>query len=176
MSDEQPEQSGLAAMDPKNFGVVSTQQALSTREKPKVDVSKFKDLMSSIHSMAFSQGNVDDQTHLEWENLEGEVIGEVLQYSMLGGTQLLQIEDDLFNFATVDQCINAVFEKSLVEAYKKRLYVLPSVAVMKENLNRLMISYQRQGRKELVEMLKGIGLSLSEQERTDPTQNKKLFR
>jgi hypothetical protein len=176
MSDEQQEQSGLAAMDPKNFGVVSTQQALSQREKPRVDVSKFKDLMGSIHDVAFSQGNVDDQTHLEWENLEGEVIGEVLQYSMLGGTQLTQIEDDFFNFASVDQCINAVFERSLIEAYKKRMYVLPSVAVMKENLNRLMISYQRQGRKELVEMLKSIGLSLSEQERTDPMQNKKLFR
>jgi hypothetical protein len=167
--EQQPKSTGLAAMDPKAYGVVPTNQALGKKDtNKKLDVSKFRELLGAIHDSAFPGGNVDDQTELEWDHIEGEVIGEVLQLGVIAGTPLNQINHPFFHFATPEECINKTFEKSLIDSIKKRQMILASFCAAKENLNRLMISFQRKGRGEQVQMLQSLSLSLSEQERSDP--------
>ena len=165
MADEIPKKtSGLAAM-----AVVPTNQALHSKgDNKRADIGKFKDLLGSIHDIAFPKGEVDDQTRLEWDNIEGEVLGEVLQVGILAGTPLVQIDHPFFHFATPEQCLNKTFESSLIEAMKKRQYILSSFCAGKENLNRLLISLKGAGRAEQVQMLQSLSLSLSEQERSDP--------
>lgn len=163
---------GLAAMDPKNFGVVRVDQALQGKsDKHAPDISKFKELLGSIHDAAFPKGNVDDQTELAWENIEGEVMGEVLAHCLVSGTCFTQIDDDFFTFATPQECLMEIFTKEFLIEIKKKGFIIPSFSAMKENVNRLMISFMRKGRLEQAEMLKAFSISLAEQERTDPTKS-----
>jgi hypothetical protein len=169
MADNQPpEYSGLAAMDPSGYGVVPTSTAIQKTGGLKQEVTKFKDLLGALHDSAFPDGNIDDQTELEWDHIEGEVIGEVLQLGIIAGTSMQKIDHPFFNFASPEEAINKCFETSLIESIKKRKLILASFMAAKENLNRLMISYHRKGRIEQVQMLQSLSLSLSEQERSDP--------
>ena len=170
MGDPSEGYSGLAAMNPKSYGVVPVDQALQSRGSQKSpEISKFKDLLNAIHDAAYPAGSPDEQTELQWENIEGEVMGEILAHSLISGTPYMKINHPFFSFATPESCIEKTFADSLVKAIKNKHYIIPSISAMKENLNRLMISFNRQGRGEQVKMLQALSISLQEQERTDPS-------
>jgi hypothetical protein len=167
-----PKSSGLAAMDPKNYGVVSTEHALASRQQSKPPVLfKVRELLNAVHESAFPKGDISDQTRLEWENIEGEVMGEVLAHGIGAGTPFVQIHDDLFNFATVNECVDEMIGKTAAEIIRKRGDIIPSFTAMKENLNRLLISWKGMGRDEQIRMLQAFSISLQEQERNDPTKS-----
>lgn len=156
-------------MDPKNYGVVTTDQALAGRgEKQKIpDISKFKELLNAVHDASFPKGTNDDQTRLEWENIEGEVLGCTLSHAIGSGTPFVQIEDDFFNFATPQECVERMIGKELARAIKARGDIIPSFAALKENLNRLIVSLRGLGRDEQIRMLQAFSISLQEQERSE---------
>lgn len=168
---EEKKDSGLAAMDPKSFGVVPVNQALSKKPEKAPDVSKFKELLGAIHDAAYPSGSPDEQTELQWDNIEGEVMGEVLAHAVVAGTPFDQIDHPFFKFATPHECLDKTFEQVLLDTVRNKKFIIPSISAMKENLNRLMISFNRQGRAEQVRMLQALSISLQEQERNDPTKS-----
>jgi hypothetical protein len=155
-----------------SFGQVPVTQALVKREGPtKPDTNKYHDLLNAVHEAAFPQGSPDMQSRLEWDNIEGEVMAVVLTQDLISGTMLLQINDPLFNFATPQECLDKIFLTAFVEKIKDHKYLLPSATVMKENLNKLMISYKGFGRDELVRMLQAFQVSMAETEQRDPLKS-----
>lgn len=154
----------------QGFGAVPVTQALQKVQKGdlKPETNKYYDLLSAVHQAAFPKGSPDQQTRLEWDNIEGEVMGTVLTQDLISGTMFVPIEDDLFKFATPQECLDQIFVKTFAEKLKDKQYLVPSVSVMKENLNRLMISYKGLGRGELIQMLQSFQVSMQEQETRDP--------
>lgn len=164
MSDNPP----LAA-----FGAVPVTQALSKKNTDRQpERNKYKEFLDAIHSAAFSKENPDEQTRLEWDNIEGEIMGIVLTQDLISGTMLLHIDHPIFKFAPPQKCLDQIFAEAAAEKYleiiNKKQYLVPSVSVMKENLNRLMVSYKGQGRQELIQMLQSFQVSMQEQEHNDP--------
>jgi hypothetical protein len=143
--------------------------ALQRKEGPRTpDVSKYAELLKAIKDANFPEGNTDLETQLGWDNIEGEIMAHVLVQSCISGTGFIQIHHPIFKYATVQDCIDKAFVKKTVEQLKKFPYLMAAPSTMMENLNRLMISFNRQGRGELVQMLNAFSISMQEQERNDP--------
>ncbi len=153
------------------FGVTSLDTAIGKKKDQKPPRSKYEEFLGAIHEIAFSDKNVDMQTRLEWDNIEGEVMAEVLSADLMAGTMFTQIEDDLFAFSSPQEIIQEMFAaemgKQYVELINKRPYFLPSITVMKKKLNELVISLQGLGRQELIQMLQSFQVSMQENERND---------
>lgn len=158
------------------FGTTPVNQVLTTTSGKKekiVDTSKYSELFNAFRDANYPTkgGSPDSETGLEWDNIEGEVMGAVLTQDIISGTPFVEVDHPFFNFASPKQCLDKLFADTFVERVASNVYLMPSVSVMGEKLNRLMISYQRQGRLEMVQMVQALQLSLSEQERNDPLKS-----
>jgi hypothetical protein len=154
------------------FGSVPVSQALTKPKEPqRPETNKYYDLLNAVHSAAFPKESPDQQSRLEWDNIEGEVMGVVLTQDMISGTMLLQIDDPLFHFASVKDCLDKVFIDTFVEKLNEKKYLIPSVTTMHKNLNTLMVSYKGLGREELIRMLQSFQVSMQEQETKDPLKS-----
>jgi len=158
------------------FGTTPLDKGIGKRGESKPQKSKYEDFLGAIHAIAFSEKNVDMQTRLEWDNIEGEVMGEVLGADLMSGTMFIQIEDDLFTFATVEEYIEELFMKKFVELLNQHPYLIPSITVLKKKLNELVISLGGLGREELIRMLQSFQVSMQESERSDTLQKALLRR
>lgn len=173
-SNSQPEKkemsTGLAALDPKLFGITPTAQGIGKQRAPiEAMRSRIQDLMKSIHDATYPKdaNEIQTQTRLEWENIEGEVMGLVLQSDFANGTMFVELDDDFFSFATLDESVDYMIGKSIAETFRKNRSVLPSFASLANGVNRLMISFKGLGRDEQIRALQALSISLQEQERQD---------
>lgn len=165
---------GLAANDPKTYGVVPVNQGIGKQKITGESVrSRIRDLMTSIHDATFPRDSNDTQTQtrLEWDNIEGEVIGLVLQADFAHGTMLVPLDDDFFHFASVNECVDYMIGATIAEIFRKNKSVLPPFATLANGVNRLMISLQGKGRDEQIRALQALTISLQEQERQDPAKS-----
>ena len=114
------------------------------------------------------------QTRLEWENIEGEVMAEVLAADLTSGTMFTQINDDLFSFISPEEYVENLFAKKVAnqfsELINQRPNLFPPITVMKKKLNELVISLGGLGREELIRMLQSFQVSMQENERNDALQ------
>ena len=165
--------------NPKNLAAFGTtplgklEEAKSKNQRPAVQ-SKYKDFLDAIHSTAFSDKNIDEQTGLEWDNIEGEVMGVVLAEELFSGSMFVDIDHPFFRFATVEEYRDAYFVRAFVETLNRHPYLIPAITVSKQKLNELMVSFKRQGRIELVEMLKAFQVSLQDSEKSDLLQKQMM--
>ena len=153
------------------FGNVPLDKGIGKKDGQKQQKSKYEDFLGAVHSIAFSEKDVDMQTRLEWDNIEGEVMAEVLTADLMTGTMFTQIEDDLFAFASPQEIMQEMFvdeiAKQFIEFINKRPYMFPALTVMKKKLNELVISLGGLGRQELIQMLQSFQVSMQENERND---------
>jgi hypothetical protein len=155
------------------FGTTPMDKGIARKSESKPEKSKYKDFLDAIHSAAFSDKNIDEQTRLEWDNIEGEVMGCVLTEDLISGTMFSQIEDPIFTYETPHAILNDMFVEAFVETLNKHRHLVPSVTVMKQKLNELMISWKGLGREELIRMLQSFQISMQESEKNDQLQ--KMF-
>jgi hypothetical protein len=152
-----------------SMGSVSPTQALTKKDVDrKPEISKYHELLHAVHEAAFPKDSSDQQSRLQWDPIEGEILGEVLTQDLICGTMYRTIQDPFFNYATVDECLDKLFAKVFVEKLKDKKFLVPSVTVARHNLNKLMVSYNGLGRAELVQMLQAFSMTISEQEHKDP--------
>src|SRR5271157_4305204 len=64
--------------------------------------SKYKQFLDAVHNAAFGSENIEQQTRLEWDNIEGEVMGFVLAADLISGTMFVQRKSRRFKFRTVE--------------------------------------------------------------------------
>lgn len=152
------------------FGSVPVSQALkpATDGTKKIDTSKYHDLLTAIHDAAYPKGDPDMQTRLEWDPIEGEILGTVLTQDIISGTMFTEVDHPFFHFASVKDTVDKMVADSFVEVIKDKKFLVPSVSVAKMNLNKLMISWKGMGREELVRMVQAFQVSMQEQETRDP--------
>jgi hypothetical protein len=132
--------------------------------------SKYKEFMDAIHSAAFSDKNIDEQTELLWDNIEGECMGVVLTEDIVSGTMFLPVRNRMFKFKDPKKQVKEfLFVGKFVEGLNKNPQLIPAITTGKQKLNELMVSFQRHGRMELVEMLKAFQVQLQETN-TDPNR------
>jgi len=162
---ENPPLAGLTSL---SVPVTQALQGSKTGKQP--ERNKYREFLDAIHKAAFSEDEKhgEQQTRLEWDNIEGEIMGNVLTQDLISGTMLLHVNDGFFSFESPRAIIERHFIDGVAEALHKRKYLIPGVSVMNERLNRLMVSYKGQGRAELIQMLQSFQVSMQEQERTDP--------
>ena len=154
------------------MGSVSPTQALTKKDPDKKrELSKYHELLHAVHEAAFPKDSSDQQSRLQFEPIEAEIIGTVLTQDLISGTMYHDIHHPFFHFATVDQCLDKLFVDTYVEKIKGKKFLVPSVTVAKHNLNKLMVSYNGLGRAELVQMLQAFSMSISEQEHKDPLKS-----
>lgn len=149
------------------FGTTDLSKVASKAGERGQPPSKYKEFMDSIHNIAFSDKNIDEQTELEWENIEGEVMGSVLTQDLLSGTMLVPVRNRMFKFKNPEAQMNALFAKKFIETIKKNPQLVPAITTGKQKLNELMVSYLRHGRIELVEMVKAFQVQLQDTQRDD---------
>jgi hypothetical protein len=149
------------------FGTTPLDKGIGKKGETKAAKSKYEDFLGAIHDVAFSDKNVDMQTRLEWENIEGEVMAEVLAADLMSGTMFTQIEDDLFSFASPQELVEDLFTQKFVEIINQRPHLFPPITIMKKKLNELIISLAGLGREELIRMLQSFQVSMQENERND---------
>jgi hypothetical protein len=159
---------GLAGLP---FGSVDASKIGKKEGNIKPAPSKYQEFMNAIHTAAFSNDALDEKTRLEWENIEGEVMAELISADMISGTAMIHIDDDpLFVFEDPETIIREWFIKQYVETINRNPYLIPSLTVVKQKLNELIISYQGRGRAELIQMLQSFQVSLQESEKNDALQ------
>lgn len=124
--------------------------------------SKYKEFMDAIHSAAFSDKNIDEQTELMWDNIEGEVMGMILIEDIYSGTMFLPVKNRMFRFKSPRKQIDALFMNKFIETMYRNPQLFPSITTGKQKLNELMVSFQRKGRAELAEMVKAFQIQLQE--------------
>lgn len=149
------------------FGTTDLNKVAARAGDRPVPPSKYKEFMDAIHGVAFSDKNIDEQTGLEWENIEGEVMGSVLVQDILSGTMLLPVRNRLFKFKSCEKQMQLIFAMKFAETVKHNPQVFPSISTGKQKLNELMVSFQRAGRIELVEMVKAFQVQLQDTQRAD---------
>jgi hypothetical protein len=131
---------------------------------------KYKEFMDAIHSVAYSDKNIDEQTELGWDNIEGEVMACVLTDDLLSGTMFVPVRNRMFRFKSVETQVNELFIKKFIEVLNHHPYMVPAITVGRKKLNELMVSYQRAGRTELVEMIRAFQISLQDSSKMDDMQ------
>lgn len=153
------------------FGITPLEKGLVKKGESRQPRSKYEDFLGAIHAIAFSEKNVDMQTRLEWDNIEGEVMAEVLAADLASATMFTQVEDDLFEFETPSDYVSDLFAKEIAKQYveliNQRPHFVPSITVMKRKVNELVISLGGLGREELIRMLQSFQVSMQESERSD---------
>jgi len=150
-----------------SFGTTDMNKvAAKAGEKPQPP-SKYKEFMDAIHGVAFSDKNIDEQTGLEWENIEGEVMGVVLVQDILSGTMLVPVRNRMFRFKSPEKQMQEIFIKKFAETVRHHPQLVPAVTTTKQKLNELMVSFQRAGRIELVEMVRAFQVQLQETQKAD---------
>lgn len=151
------------------FGTTDMQKvAAKAGEKPQPP-SKYKDFMDAIHEIVFSDKNIDEQTELEWTNIEGEVMGCVLTEDLVSGTMLVPVRNRMFKFKDPQKQMQEIFLCKFAETIKHHKQLVPAITTGKQKLNELMVSYLRHGRIELVEMVKAFQVQLQDTQ-TDPNK------
>jgi hypothetical protein len=129
--------------------------------------SKYKEFMDAIHAVAFNKKNIDQQTELEWLNIEGEVMGVVLCEDLVSGTMMIPVRNRFFKFKSPEKQIEEIFLKKFVETLNHHPQLVPAITTGKQALNELMVSYLRHGRIELVEMVKAFQIQLQDNQSND---------
>ena len=141
-------------------------QNIRPKRPRKEELGKYGEFFSALKSSTLAaEKDIDQQTGLEFENIEGEVMGEVLASALTSGSMYDQINDSFFSFESPDHILNKIFAKTTVEAFRRNPHIFP---ILKRQLNTLMISFKRQGRQEMVQIAQALSISLSESEKKDP--------
>jgi hypothetical protein len=149
------------------FGTTDLQKVAAKAGERAPPPSKYKEFMDAIHAIAYNDKNIDQQTELEWTNIEGEVMGVVLTEDLVSGTMYVPVRNRMFRFKTPEKQIDALFTKKFVETINHHPQLVPSITTGKQKLNELMVSYLRHGRVELVEMLRAFQVQLQETQSSD---------
>lgn len=149
------------------FGTVALDKVKAKAAERPEPPSKYKDFMDSVHGIAFDSKNIDQQTELEWDNIEGEVMGLVLTQDLLSGTMMVPIKNRMFRFKDPKKQMDEIFVSKFVEVIGKHPQLVPAITTGKQKLNELMVSYMRHGRAELVEMLRAFQVQLQDAQGTD---------
>jgi hypothetical protein len=155
------------------FGTTDLSKVAAKAGERPTPPSKYKEFMDAIHGVAFSDKNIDEQTELEWTNIEGEVLGVVLTEDLLSGTMMNPVRNRMFKFKSPEVQMREIFLKKFVETVSHHPNLIPAITTGKQKLNELMVSYMRHGRTELVEMVKAFQVQLQD---TQSDQQKLLRR
>jgi hypothetical protein len=147
----------FAAFGTTDLGKV--QQKAAERPAPP---SKYKEFMDAIHGVAFSDKNIDEQTQLMWDNIEGECMGVVLTQDLISGIPFIPVRNRMFKFKDPQKQIKDLFIGKFIESLNTHPQLMPSITTGKQKLNELMVSFERHGRLELVEMVKAFQVQLQE--------------
>lgn len=150
-----------------SFGTVDMSKVAAKAGDRPAPPSKYKEFMDAIHGVAFSDKNIDEQTELEWTNIEGEVMGVVLTEDLLSGTMMIPVRNRMFKFKDPEAQIRLIFAKKFAETLTHHPMLIPSITIGKQKLNELMVSYMRHGRTELVEMVKAFQVQLQDTQSND---------
>jgi hypothetical protein len=150
-----------------SFGTTSlatVQQKAGERAAPP---SKYKEFMDAIHNIAYDEKNIDQQTELQWENIEGEVMGCVLVKDLISGTMMRPVRNRMFRFKDPKKQLDRIFLQKFVETIEHHPELMPAITTGKQKVNELLVSFQRHGRVELVEMLKAFQVQLQDTQGND---------
>ena len=162
-----PANTGLAGL-----GMETPVQAIMPQPEkkgPDDESNRYKAMFNSMYRIFFpsKSSDIDQQTDLQWVNIEGEVMLEVLKMDIISGVPSTQIDGDpYFRFATPHECMTKLMADTFVEKLQEK-YLLPSMTSLKKNLNTLLVSESRKGRAELVQAFNALNLSMQEHEHTD---------
>jgi hypothetical protein len=152
-----------------SFGAVDMSKvAAKAADRPQAP-SKYRDFMDAIHSVSFSEKNIDQQTELEWINIEGEVLGVVLVDDLISGTMMKPVRNRLFRFKSPQKQLDELFVTKFIETVNRHPKLVPAITTGKQKLNELMVSYLRHGRIELVEMVRAFQIQLQDTQ-SDPNK------
>lgn len=150
-----------------SFGTTPLEKiAARSGEKP-APVSKYKEFMDAIHGIAYNDKNIDQQTELGWENIEGEVMGVVLTKDLISGVMLRPVRNRMFKFKSPDKQLDEIFVRKFVETLNNHPELMPVITTGKQKINELMVSFNRHGRIELVEMVKAFQVQLQDTQGND---------
>ena len=145
-----------------------------TGQKQPDEGGRYKAFVDAIYHIAHptTEQQIDQQTRLEWENIEGEVILEVLKADIISGVPFLEITDDpIFRFSTRQELIDEMFIGAFVEKLTEK-HLLPSMTMLKKKLNELMVSHKGAGRGELIAMFQAFNVSMQEHEHMDAMRSR----
>jgi hypothetical protein len=149
------------------FGTTPLEKVQAKAGERPLPPSKYKDFMTAIHEVLFSDKNIDEQTELDWTNIEGEVMAEVLVKDMVSGTMFVPVRNRMFQFKSPESQIDKLFIGKFVEVMNKHPELVPAITTGKRKINELMVSYLRHGRMELVEMVKAFQVQMQETQRDE---------
>jgi hypothetical protein len=163
-----PQQSNLAG-----FGTTPVKQIIAPGLKTQDEGGRYKAFVDAIHNIAHpsSDTQLDQQTRLEWENIEGEVMLEVLKADIISGVPFLEITHPFFRFASRQECLDKMFIDKFVEKLTEK-HLLPSMAILKRKLNELLVSHKGAGRAELIQMFSAFNVSMQEHEHMDALRSR----
>jgi hypothetical protein len=150
-----------------SFGTTDMNKVAAKAGERPAPPSKYKEFMDAIHGVAFSDKNIDEQTGLEWENIEGEVMGVVLVQDILSGTMMIPVRNRMFRFRSPEKQMQEIFIKKFAETIRHHPQLVPAITTGKQKLNELMVSFQRAGRIELVEMVRAFQVQLQDTQKAD---------
>jgi hypothetical protein len=158
--------------------VSSIMPAQAEKKVPEDESNRYKALFNAMYKIFYptKAEQVDQQTDLQWVNIEGEVMLEVLKMDIISGVPLAQLDDDpYFRYASPQECLDKVIADKFVEKMQER-YLLPSMTSLKRNLNLLLVSEGRKGRIELVQAFSALTFSMQEHEHNESLMKPKGFR
>jgi hypothetical protein len=163
-----PQQSNLAGLQTTPISKIIPQGQRQPDEN-----SKYKAFVDAIYHVAHpkDEQQIDQQTDLQWENIEGEVMLEVLKYDINNGVPFLEITHPFFRFGNLKECVDKMFIDLFVERLIEK-HLLPGPIIMKRKLNELLVSHKRAGRGELIQMFQAFTVSMAEHEHTDALRSR----
>jgi hypothetical protein len=164
-----PQPTSLAGFGQTPVSKITPPAGLKTADEG----NKYKAFVDAIHQIAHpsTDQQIDQQTRLEWENIEGEVMLEVLKADIISGVPFLEINHPFFRFATRAELIDKMFVDIFVERATEK-HLLPSMAILKRKLNELLVSHKGVGRAELIQMFQAFNVSMAEHEHTDAMRSR----
>ena len=163
-----PEPSNLAG-----FGTTPINKIVPPTLKASDDGGRYKAFVDAIYNIAHptTEQQIDQQTRLEWENIEGECMLEVLKGDIISGVPFLEVQHPFFRFANRQECLDKMFSDMFVEKLQAR-HLLPGMAILKKKLNELLVSHKGAGRQELIQMFQAFNVSMQEHEHTDAMRSR----
>lgn len=156
------------------FGTTPVKQIMPPETRKSSDEgNKYKAFIDAIYHVAHptTDQQLDQQTRLEWENIEGEVMLEVLKADIISGVPFLEVTHPLFRFATRQESLDKMFIDVFVEKTMAK-HLLPSMAILKRKLNELLVSHKGIGRAELIQMFQAFTVSMQEHEHIDALRSR----